>query len=134
MPKGMPVTEIGRRSYIEKMLPVEKSIWDAGIMVESAGCDTRLTKAGSLLMEARNLVGDFIDGINPIVITYPPPLKRGDCVRLKGGSPIMTVVDKRQNGEGETGEVYKVAWIDDSGAVHHARLFMEMMVKVAGPY
>lgn len=54
--------EAPRRCYLDKMLPVERAIYDAAQLVEEMPPDTRLTAAINHLTDARNLVADFIDG------------------------------------------------------------------------
>lgn len=54
-----------RRSDQLRLTPAETKILDAMIAVEDLPPDTRLTRAGSLLAEARGLVADFVDGVAP---------------------------------------------------------------------
>jgi hypothetical protein len=61
----MPVIEIPRRARIDLFTPAEKAIRDALLAVEAAGCDERLTKAVTLLDDAREWVADFVDGVAP---------------------------------------------------------------------
>ena len=55
--------DIPRRIRIDKFTPAERAIYDAVQAVEAAGCDPRLTKAVSLLCEARERVADYVDGV-----------------------------------------------------------------------
>lgn len=50
-----------RRYRLDLNTPVEKSIFDAGQMIEELGADVRLTEAINLLWKAKNLVSDYID-------------------------------------------------------------------------
>lgn len=52
-----------RRLDVERMTPAEKAIQDAIGAVEAAGADQRLTRAVEKLVEARDLVADFVDGV-----------------------------------------------------------------------
>lgn len=56
--------DVPRRIRIDQFTPAEKAIYDAQQAVEAMPADVRLTKAGNLLGEARDLVADFVDGIN----------------------------------------------------------------------
>lgn len=51
------------------MVPAEKAIYDAMQEVEKVGADTRLTDAVVKLTEAKELVANYIDGIQPDVKT-----------------------------------------------------------------
>jgi hypothetical protein len=55
--------QIPRRIRLDRLTPAEKAIWDAAQAVEALPPDARLTKAGSLLTEARALVADYVDGV-----------------------------------------------------------------------
>lgn len=55
-----------RRNRVDLFTPAEKAIYDAVQEVEKAGADVRLTHAVIKLSEARDLVADFVDGVNPI--------------------------------------------------------------------
>lgn len=48
------------------MSPAEVAIYNAMIELEKVGADRRLTLASIRLQEAKNLVGDYIDDVNPI--------------------------------------------------------------------
>lgn len=50
-----------RRSYQEFRFPIEVIITEAMEQIERLGCDTRLTEASILLMEARDKISDWID-------------------------------------------------------------------------
>ena len=54
--------EFPRRNRLDLNTPAEKSIYDAMQEVEKLGADVRLTNAVNLLVQARNLVADFVDG------------------------------------------------------------------------
>lgn len=60
----MNQSEIPRRIQLERMTPAERAIHDAVQVVEAAGCDVRLTKAVILLQKARDMVADFVDGVD----------------------------------------------------------------------
>jgi hypothetical protein len=53
--------EAPRRSRKDLMWPSELAITDAIYEVEKMGADIRLTNAEIKLMEARNLIADYID-------------------------------------------------------------------------
>lgn len=53
--------ETPRRNRIDLNTPAEKSIDDAIKEVEKIGADGRLTEAVTLLSQAKELVGDFVD-------------------------------------------------------------------------
>jgi len=55
--------DIPRRARIDKFVPAEKAIFDAVDAVEGLPPDERLTDAVVLLQRARDLVADFVDGI-----------------------------------------------------------------------
>jgi hypothetical protein len=55
-----------RRSRLDLMSPAEVAIYNAMVELEKAGADRRLTMASIKLQEARTLVADFIDNVNPI--------------------------------------------------------------------
>jgi hypothetical protein len=63
--------EIPRRARLDLFTPAEKSIYDAMGEVEKAGADVRLTNALSFLMQAKNLIADYIEGID-MPIDLPP--------------------------------------------------------------
>ena len=52
---------IPTRQDMRMMTPAELAIVDAGIAIEKLGCDERLTRAVALLVDARNLVADFVE-------------------------------------------------------------------------
>lgn len=56
-------SDIPRRIQLEHMTPAERAIYDAVQVVEGAGCDARLTEAVILLQKARDMVADFVDGV-----------------------------------------------------------------------
>lgn len=58
--------ETPRRIRLDLMTPAELAIYNATQEVEKIGADVRLTHAVIKLQEARELVADFIDNINPI--------------------------------------------------------------------
>lgn len=51
-----------RRSRIDMLTPVEKTLYDAMQAVESLTADVRLTEAVILLQQARDKVADFVEG------------------------------------------------------------------------
>jgi hypothetical protein len=53
-----------RRNQIDQMTPAEWAITKAMYAVEEMAADERLTKAVGLLMEARDLVADYVDGVS----------------------------------------------------------------------
>jgi len=53
--------EIPRRIRLDLNEPAELAIYNAIQEVEKAGADPKLTKAVTLLSEAKNLVADYID-------------------------------------------------------------------------
>lgn len=55
-------TVIPRRNDFDRQTPAERTITDAMLAVEDAGADARLTRAVQLLAQARDLVGDVVDG------------------------------------------------------------------------
>jgi hypothetical protein len=54
-----------RKFCLDKLTPAEKAIYDAGLLIEAMPADVRLTNAQMKLQEARDLVADYIDNINP---------------------------------------------------------------------
>lgn len=56
---------IPRRSQLDKFTPAERAIYDATQAVEQLPPDVRLTEAVVLLGRARELVADFVDGVEP---------------------------------------------------------------------
>jgi hypothetical protein len=56
-----------RRAQVDKFVPAETATYAAQHAVEAMPPDVRLTKAGTLLQEARSLVADFVDGVPPQV-------------------------------------------------------------------
>lgn len=54
--------DIPRRIQLEKMTPAEVAILAAVLEVEKMGADTRLTRAVTLLQQAREKVADYVDG------------------------------------------------------------------------
>lgn len=60
----MENNNIPRRIQLNKLTPAELAIHNAVHEVEKAGCDVRLTDAINLLHAAKELVADFIDGVN----------------------------------------------------------------------
>jgi hypothetical protein len=56
--------DIPRRARIDKFVPAEKAIYDAVAAVEALPPDPRLTDAVILLQRARDVVADFVDGID----------------------------------------------------------------------
>lgn len=59
-----------RRINLQTMHEAEKAILNAMQEVEKVGASTGLTNAIVRLQEARNLVGDFIDGVEPKVTPH----------------------------------------------------------------
>ena len=55
-----------RRIQIALFSPAEKAIWEAVQVVDSMPADARLTRALTLLSEARAAVADYIDGVGAI--------------------------------------------------------------------
>lgn len=53
-----------RRCDIERMTQVEKHLYEAVLLIESLGADTRLTDAVVHLAKARESVADFIDEVS----------------------------------------------------------------------
>jgi len=51
-----------RRNRLEKMVPAEIAIREAMLKVEEMGAHLLLTEAIVLLQEARDAVGDYVDG------------------------------------------------------------------------
>lgn len=64
---------IPRRIQADKFTPAERAIADAQYAVEAMPPDVRLTRAGTLLQEARDLVADFVD--------HGPRNSIGGCTR-----------------------------------------------------
>ena len=62
----MSENTIPRRSRLDLNEPAELAIYEAMLAVEKMPGDVRLTHAVIKLQEAKNLVADFIDGVNPI--------------------------------------------------------------------
>jgi hypothetical protein len=56
-----------RRTRLNLMSPAEVAIYNASLEVEKAGADRRLKAASIKLQEARSLVADYIDNVNPII-------------------------------------------------------------------
>lgn len=56
-----------RRNRLDLMCPAEVAIYNAMVELEKAGADRRLTAASIKLQEAKNLVADYVDDVNPIV-------------------------------------------------------------------
>lgn len=56
-----------RRNRLDLMCPAEVAIYNAMVELEKIGADRRLTAASIKLQEARTLVADFIDDVNPII-------------------------------------------------------------------
>jgi vacuolar-type H+-ATPase subunit B/Vma2 len=63
--------ETPRRNRLDLNTPAEVAIFNAMQEVEKAGADVRLTKAGMLLSQAKNLIADYIEGID-MSIDLPP--------------------------------------------------------------
>lgn len=59
----IPDSVIPRRNRIDRFSPAEKAIYDAMQVVEAAGAHPLLTDAVVLLVQARDKVADFVDGI-----------------------------------------------------------------------
>jgi hypothetical protein len=55
------VNGIPRRNQLDLNWRCEMAIYVAMVEIEQLGADERLTKAITLLNEAKNLVGDFVD-------------------------------------------------------------------------
>jgi hypothetical protein len=55
--------EIPRRNRLDLSTPAELAIYNAMEEVEKAGADKRLTDALNLLAQAKNLIADYIEGI-----------------------------------------------------------------------
>jgi hypothetical protein len=60
------MSEIRRRSRLDLNEPAELAIREAILKVEKMPADVRLTYAVIKLSEAKELVADFIDGVNEI--------------------------------------------------------------------
>lgn len=54
---------MSRRNDLQKMTVAEKTITEAVWEIEKMGADERLTKAQTLLGEARDLVADVVEGV-----------------------------------------------------------------------
>jgi hypothetical protein len=68
---GVPIP---RRCFVEKRVAAETAIAAAMAEVEKMGADVRLTRAVILLGEAKNAVGDYVDGLaTPAPSIYPLP-------------------------------------------------------------
>jgi hypothetical protein len=50
-----------RCAQLEHMTPAERTIYDAVVLIEGLGADVRLTRAQTLLCEARELVAAWVD-------------------------------------------------------------------------
>ena len=62
-----------------------------------------------------------------------PPFKTGDVVRLKSGSPKMTV--KGADGSGPNGSIWAVEWIDRNGKLQSNSFDADMLdLFVPKPY
>jgi len=61
-----------RRCQIYLRTPAESVISEAIAAVEGFGCDPRLTEASVLLQRARDLVADFVEGVNAPPVSLPP--------------------------------------------------------------
>lgn len=55
------LNDLTRRFDLDKCTPSELAIYNAVIEVEKIGADVRLTNAVILLLQARNLVADYVD-------------------------------------------------------------------------
>ena len=53
--------DYSRRSRLDLCTPAELAIYNAMVELEKTGADVRLTEAGLLLQQAKNLVADFVD-------------------------------------------------------------------------
>lgn len=61
---------IPRRCRIDLYTPAEAAIRQAMLAVEGVGADVRLTKAVTLLAEAKDMVADYVDGV-PMQLPEP---------------------------------------------------------------
>lgn len=79
---------IPRRSRLDLMKCSEVLIYNAMVEIEQMGADRRLTAASIKLQEARDLVSDFIDNINPITDTTDNFISElvENCKLVKEGS------------------------------------------------
>jgi hypothetical protein len=59
------MTDFSRRYDMTRQTTVERAIVLAMRMVEEMGADVRLTRAVTLLDQARDSVADFVDGVEP---------------------------------------------------------------------
>lgn len=57
----MNLDDIPRRARIDLYVPAETAIREAMLAVEAMGADVLLTKAVTLLDEARTAVADYVD-------------------------------------------------------------------------
>jgi len=55
------MNEVPRRARLDLCSPAELAIYEAMQAVEAMPADVRLTKAVTLLQEARNSVADYVD-------------------------------------------------------------------------
>ena len=57
------MSDFPRRNQLDKFTPAELAIYNATIEVEKVGASEKLTAAIMKLQEAKELVSDFVDGI-----------------------------------------------------------------------
>ncbi len=62
----MKLEDLPRRIFVDRMTPAETAIRSAIHTVEELPADIRLTKAVVLLDRARELVADYVDGVNQL--------------------------------------------------------------------
>lgn len=55
-----------RRCCVDRLTPAETAIRNAQVAIEGIGAHERLTKAGTLLMEARELIADYLEQDAPL--------------------------------------------------------------------
>ena len=58
------MNEIPRRAYLDRLIPAERSIYDAIQLVEALGADVRLTDVVVRLGEAKDKLADYVDDTN----------------------------------------------------------------------
>lgn len=88
-----------RRSRKDLNVPAELAIYNAMQEVEKVGADERLTNAVIKLQQARNLVADFIDGIQSPDQPSKDQSSKGICDSCDHSKPTLeevTVQDKRE--------------------------------------
>lgn len=90
------MSDFPRRNRIDRMTEAELAIRNAVDAVERAGADPRLTKAVTLLYEAREMVADFVDGIWG-------PMSEHDKNRMEKAVRALQATDRSQLAEAVLG-------------------------------